>query len=379
MQDFRNTSDNSNNDLLSLDPQTSDNSDDDGDEDYIVYNPDSKSDLSNHNRVFDQGSNGFNGDTEDTSTYDDSDDDLNVNNAGDSSNSGIVYDPGGIRINNNSIPDGPTRDRGDDFNYCHSNNSLLSKHTASPFDNDVADNQHSNDRGRATELGTTDTHLGLFNSDDHISAYDPGGDNCGDNINIVDDSMRDAEDNDYGNSNGNDSSRCLLDSRAPSLLHDTDNRSKSSIGDNRMTDADDSRSFGISIDSTSGDFSNVGDRKHAYDPGGNRFDNGLSSDRENATISNDGPSNSGNGNIRHDPGGFGNSSNRKSVHNPGSDESRNGTKVDSMHDNDDSTSSNNRLQVLSSRTPQALVSTANQQRPQQRQGRRLPVRVRSRL
>ena len=170
---------------------------------------------------------------------------------------------------------------------------------AFPFDNDAADNQHSDDCERATKRSTTDAHLGLFNSDDYISVYDPGGDDCGNSINIVDDLMRDADDNDCGNSNGNDSSLCL-------------------------------------------------------------FDNSLGSDRENATISDHGPSNNSNGDIAHDPGDFSNSDNCKSMHDPGGDEFRNSTKVDSMCDDNGSTgSSNNRLQVLSSCTPQFLVSTAN--------------------
>jgi len=56
----------------------------------------------------------------DTSTYHDSDDGLNINNTG---NSSIVYDPSGIRTNSNSILDGLTWDRGDDFNCCNSNQS----------------------------------------------------------------------------------------------------------------------------------------------------------------------------------------------------------------------------------------------------------------
>jgi hypothetical protein len=89
----------------------------------------------------------------------------------------------------------------------------------------------------------------------------------------------------------------------------------------------------------------------------------MASDCENATISDDSPSNNYNGTIAHDPGSFSNSDNRKSMHDPGGDESRNSIKVDSMCDDDDSTGSscngsNNRLQVLS-RTRQFLISTAN--------------------
>jgi hypothetical protein len=91
----------------------------------------------------------------------------------------------------------------------------------------------------------TSKSLSNSGSSNGTITYDPGGDDCGDNINIVDDSTRGTDDNDCGNGNGNNSSRRLLDSRAAPLLHDANNRSKSSIGGNRTTDADDSRSFGM--------------------------------------------------------------------------------------------------------------------------------------
>src|SRR6267142_474069 len=65
-----NTSDNSNNSLLSLEHQTFDNSDpdnkdnDNDNDNLIVYDPGNKSDLSNHNR----GGEDFESDTEDTLT-----------------------------------------------------------------------------------------------------------------------------------------------------------------------------------------------------------------------------------------------------------------------------------------------------------------------
>jgi hypothetical protein len=89
----------------------------------------------------------------------------------------------------------------------------------------------------------------------------------------------------------------------------------------------------------------------------------MASNCENATISDDSPSNNYNGTITHNPGSFSNSNNRKSMHNPGGNKSRNSIKVDSMCDDDDSTGSsrngsNNRLQVLS-HTWQFLISTTN--------------------
>jgi hypothetical protein len=67
----------------------------------------------------------------------------NVNNAGDRSN---------------SIVGGSMQDSKDDIN---GDRSPVAEHTPSPFNNDAADNQHSNDRGRATNFGTTDIRLGL--------------------------------------------------------------------------------------------------------------------------------------------------------------------------------------------------------------------------
>jgi hypothetical protein len=68
--------------------------------------------------------------------------------------------------------------------------------------------------------------------------YGPGGDDCGDNINIVGDSTRDTDDNDCGNGEGNDS-----------------------------------RSFGINSHSTSDSLSNDGNGNIAYDPGGDIHNN----------------------------------------------------------------------------------------------------------
>jgi len=103
-----NTSDNSNNSLLSLEHQTFDNSNpnnsnpdnkdnDNNYDDLIMYNPGNKSDLSNHNR----GGEDFESNTEDTSMCDNNNNTSSNNNNSDNTDSSsddeyIMYDPGGI-------------------------------------------------------------------------------------------------------------------------------------------------------------------------------------------------------------------------------------------------------------------------------------------
>src|SRR6267142_5016290 len=99
----RDTSDNSNNSLLSLEHQTfnnsnPDNKDNDNDNDnLIVYDPGNKSDLSNHNR----GGEDFESDTEDTLTRDNIDNTSSNDDSGNNADSSgddeyTVYDPGSI-------------------------------------------------------------------------------------------------------------------------------------------------------------------------------------------------------------------------------------------------------------------------------------------
>src|SRR6266850_5054040 len=104
----RNTSDNSNNSLLSLEHQTFDNSNPDNSnpdnkdndnnyDDLIMYNPGNKSDLSNHNC----GGEDFESNTEDTSMCDNNNNTSSNNNNSDNTDSSsddeyIMYDPGGI-------------------------------------------------------------------------------------------------------------------------------------------------------------------------------------------------------------------------------------------------------------------------------------------
>ena len=81
--DFFWCSDNSNDNLLSLPNSDSNDSNDDSDDDLA-----SKSNLSNQNHAYDQVSDTFKGDIEDTSAHND--------NADSSSDSYIAYNPGGV-------------------------------------------------------------------------------------------------------------------------------------------------------------------------------------------------------------------------------------------------------------------------------------------
>jgi len=129
-QDRRDTSDNSNNNLLSL-PDSDDN-------------PGNESDLSNHNRAYNRVSDAFNGDIEDTSAHDN---DADADSSGNDEN--VAYDPGGV--SKDSTLDGATQDSADDTT---DDSSPSSTHTPLVFDNDAADSRHSDDRRRDTGLDT---------------------------------------------------------------------------------------------------------------------------------------------------------------------------------------------------------------------------------
>jgi len=161
-QDRRDTSDNSNNNLLSLPDSDNDNSDDDSDDDLA-----SKSNLSDQNHVYDRVSDAFKGDIKDTSAHSNGN---NTDSSGDDDY--IAYDPGGI-INDSTL-DGTTQDSADGTT---NDSSLSSTHVQSPFDNDAADDHHSDDaddHGHDTILGITDNSLDLIKSDDSPIVYDPG-------------------------------------------------------------------------------------------------------------------------------------------------------------------------------------------------------------
>ena len=85
-QDCRDTSDNSNNNLLSFPDSNDDDSDDDSNDNLA-----SKSDLGNQNHAYDRVSNAFKGDIEDTSAHGDGD-----NTDSSSDDDYFVYDPGSI-------------------------------------------------------------------------------------------------------------------------------------------------------------------------------------------------------------------------------------------------------------------------------------------
>jgi len=132
-QEPRDTSDNSYNSLLSLDPQTSDNSDSEGsnDSDYndlIVYDPGNESDLSNHDRVSNQGGEDCKVDIEDTSTRDNADSSVD--------DEYIVYDFGGISTSN--AFSGATQ-ASTTNNDTTDNSNPSSTPTPFPFDHDAAD------------------------------------------------------------------------------------------------------------------------------------------------------------------------------------------------------------------------------------------------
>jgi len=158
------TSDNSNNNLLSFPDSDNNDSDNDSNNDLT-----SKSDLSDQNHVYDQVSDAFKGDIEDTSAHGDSD---NTDSSGDDDY--IAYDPGGISTSSifgNATQASTTSDDTTD------DSSPSSTHVPSPFNNDAADDHHSdnaNDHGHDTILSITDGSLDLIKSDNSHIVYDPG-------------------------------------------------------------------------------------------------------------------------------------------------------------------------------------------------------------
>jgi len=223
VQDCRDTSDNSNNSLLSLP-----NSDNDSDNDLA-----SKSDLSDQNHVYDQVSGAFEGDIEDTSAHGDGD---NTDSSGDDDY--IAYDPGGISTSSvfsNATQASTTSDDTTD------NSSPSSTHVPSPFNNDAADDHHSDntdDRGCDTILSITNGSLNLIKSDNSRIVYNPGG-------------IGFSKDSALGGTNDGDNSSLPYD---PSGGIHFDNGLGSDLGNTAISD--DTSSF------------NSSHCKFVYDPGG---------------------------------------------------------------------------------------------------------------
>jgi len=235
-QDHCDTSDNSNNNLLSLPDSDNDDSDDDSNN-----NLTSKSNLSDQNHVYDRVSDTFKGDIEDTSAHGDGN---NTDSSGD--NDYIAYNPGGISTSS-IFSDATQASTTSDDTTDDSSPSLT--HAPSPFDNDAADDHHSDDagdHGRDTVLGITDGSLDLIKSDNSRIVYDPGG-------------------------------------------------------------------IGFSKHSALGGINDGDSSSLPYDPGGGiHFDNGLGSDLGNTTISNDARSfNSSRCKFVYNPGGDGSNSTTK--------------------------------------------------------------------
>jgi len=216
----------------------------------------------------------------------------------------------------------------------------------SPFDNDAADNHHSDDADKCrcdTVLGITDGSLDLIKSDNSCIMYDPGSigfskDSALGSINDSDGSSLPYDPGGIGTSSTldgatQDSSDDTTDDCSPSSTHTPSPFDNDTADGHHSNDADDHRHNAIF-----GTTNNIlglikSDDSHiVYNPGsigfskdstlgGIHFDNSLGSDLGNTAISDDASS-------------F-NSSCRKFVYNPGGDRPNSTTEADSAREGND--------------------------------------------